>query len=609
MCVIGEIEMPSARPREMRESDHTRLSGPSRPEITPVLSILAAAESIANRDGTKKLCWQLGDLHERIIQGQFRIAVLGQFKRGKTSLLNALLGDATLLPVGTIPFTSIPTIVQHGSHNAAEVVFQSGARQQICMDELKDYVTEDGNPHNEKMVEHVDVFCAADILNDGVSFVNSPGFGSLSDQNTQIAYDVLPRIDAAIFVTSPDPPLTAAEMEFLKRLISTTKNVFVVMCKVDLLDIRALEDVLRFTRNAMSRVASDPALRIYPVSALPATTPQQDCVPLPGIRRLESDIRELLAVERHETFLASVNRCLSANISELRAELESSLASAEEIVKSLENERTGFKGEVHTAYDDHAHNEHLFVETVNRLGDLAENELLRFTESKRFELDAPLRAFLCGSDRIPKQQLATASNDFAMLQIENLFDAWSGEFEASLVRAVADAAERFLQSANRVIAAFRARVSQQFGLEMEDESITESFAVLANRKQQALAEAPPKPYPATSLVPRALLRHWVLRETTGAARQRLQSTGQLVARELRERLRAAIRSFTAGVRRALEHEIERVLAAVFEAQEQRQNSATFHKQHIARLSEDIRTLDQLTAALNAPAGFQFALEA
>jgi len=84
---------------------------------------------------------------------------------------------------------------------------------------------------------------------------------------------------------------------------------------------------------------------------------------------------------------------------------------------------------------------------------------------------------------------------------------------------------------------------------------------------------------------------------------------QMIGRELRERLRAATRSFTDVVRKAIDHEIERLLTAVLEAQDQRQNSAAFHKQHMAQLSDDIRTLDQLAAALNAPAGFQFALEA
>jgi hypothetical protein len=78
---------------------------------------------------------------------------------------------------------------------------------------------------------------------------------------------------------------------------------------------------------------------------------------------------------------------------------------------------------------------------------------------------------------------------------------------------------------------------------------------------------------------------------------------------LRERMRSTVRTFTDAVRRALEHQIERLLAAVFEAQEQRHNSAAFYKQHVAQLSEDIQKLDQLTAALTTPAGFQFALEA
>jgi hypothetical protein len=381
------------------------------------------------------------------------------------------------------------------------------------------------------------------------------------------------------------------------------------MSKADVLDANALGELLRFTEKAMVRLAPDVSPRIYPVSAISTATPQPDYTPLAGIHRLEADIREFLGAERPEIFLASVSQCLSASLSALRAELESSKGSAHEIVQDLENKRTEFRGEVHAAYDDHAHNEHLFAETVNRLGELAENELLRFAESKQFELDAPIRAFLRGSDRISKQHLASAVNDFAIRQIDNLFDAWSREFEASLVRAVADAAERFLQSANRVIAAFRARVTQEFGLEMEDESITEPFPGLTTPKRRAPHEATPHPYRATLLIPRALLRHWVSGEATGAAHRRLQSTGQFVARELRERLKTAIRSFIDAVRRDLEQKIERLLAAVFEAQEHFQSSAAFQERHMARLSEEIRTLDRLTAALNAPAGFQFALEA
>ena len=190
----------------------------------PLVSILASVESIATREGGKPLCWRIRDLHERIAQDQFRLAVVGQFKRGKTSLLNALLEEPDLLPVGALPFTSVLTIVQYGIQKAAEVVFQSGTRLSISLSELKNYVTEAGNPNNCKMVEQVEVFCPGEILRGGISLVNSPGFGSLSDQNTKTAYRYLPRIDAAIFVTSPDPPLTAAEMEFLRKLTLSTRK-------------------------------------------------------------------------------------------------------------------------------------------------------------------------------------------------------------------------------------------------------------------------------------------------------------------------------------------------------------------------------------------------
>lgn len=604
-----DIEMQSARLREAREPDRSHQYCSQKPAMASLLAILTDAESIAKQHSSNKLSWHLRDLRERIVRDQFRIAIVGQFKRGKTSLLNTLLGEADLLPVGTLPFTSILTIVQQGRYNAAEVVFQSGRRLPISVNELKDYVTEAGNPGNSKMVEQVEVFCPADILNDGVGLVNSPGFGSLSDQNTQTAYDYLPRIDAAIFVTSPDPPLTAAEMEFLKKLASTTKKVFVVMNKVDVLDESALAEVLRFTQNAMTRVLCDRVPRVYPVSALLSKVPPDAFVGSAGIHALQSDLREFLNSARWDTFITSVSGCLSGVISALRTELESRVAAASATAKDMENRRSGFARELQAPYEEHAHNERLFVDTVNRLGDLAENELLRFTESKRFDLDSPLRVFLCANDRLPKQQLARAVDDFATLRIDSLFNSGARELEASLVHAVSAAAERFVQAANDVIADLRSRLVQQFGIEIQSESIKQSFVGWASPEQRALEVSPRKPPSAVSLLPRPLLRRWVLRRATRAVRLRLQSTGQSIAKDLSARMRSAIETFTDAVRRDLHHNLETLLTPVLAVQEQHESAAVIHKQNIARLLEDIQELDQLAGALRAFTLSQPVLEA
>jgi GTP-binding protein EngB required for normal cell division len=607
--VTGEMVMPSARQRETREYNNLTQYCPQSLARPSLLSTVAAVLAIAEQNGSTKLVWWLRDLQDRIVNEQFRIAVVGQFKRGKTSLLNALLGAGDLLPVGTLPFTSILTIVKQGSHNAAEVVFQSGIRRSIPLGELRDYVTETGNPHNCKMVEHVEVFCAADILNDGVSLVNSPGFGSLYDQSTQIAYDYLPRIDAAIFVTSPEPPLTAAEIEFLKELISATPKVFVVMSKVDLLDAQALGDVLRFTQKAIARLTVPTTPRLYPVSVLPVATSNGPSFPI-GIRELESDIRKFLALDREETFLASASRCLSTCICNLRAELESKLESAKEIGRALEGRRTGFDAEFQSADLEYKNSERLFVESVNRLGDLAENELRRFTESKRCELDAPLRAFVRDNDPTPKELLAGVLSDFAAREMDQWFVSWTGELEASLVHATTDTAERFLQSTNKIVEGLRTRIVEQCSItELETGKITGAFGNLECPQRAAFRESSRNSYAALSFVPRPLLRYWVLRHATTAARQRILATGSVFGKDLRERLERALAAFTKAVRGMLEDNLRRLLAAVVATQEQHENSTELQNRHIAELSANIRKLDHLSAALNTSTGFKFAMEA
>src|SRR5208282_22628 len=63
---------------------------------------------------------------ERVSEGRFYVACIGQFKRGKSSVLNALVGDS-VLPTGVVPVTTVPTIVRYGSHVAARVRFEAGA--------------------------------------------------------------------------------------------------------------------------------------------------------------------------------------------------------------------------------------------------------------------------------------------------------------------------------------------------------------------------------------------------------------------------------------------------------------------------------------------------
>jgi len=115
------------------------------------------------------------ELKNKIKQNVFNLVVLGQFKRGKTSLINALL-SAEILPTAVVPLTSIATIIKHGETLHVNVFFNNGNVIEIDPVELNQYVTEKGNPKNEKDVQQVVITYPSPYLKDGVRLIDTPGW-------------------------------------------------------------------------------------------------------------------------------------------------------------------------------------------------------------------------------------------------------------------------------------------------------------------------------------------------------------------------------------------------------------------------------------------------
>jgi hypothetical protein len=95
-----------------------------------------------------------GWLRQKLLEESFSFVVAGQFKRGKSSLINALLG-APVLPTGVVPLTSIVTILQNGSSARVRIHFKDGNDIEVAPEALSRYVTERGNPRNEKRIDPV----------------------------------------------------------------------------------------------------------------------------------------------------------------------------------------------------------------------------------------------------------------------------------------------------------------------------------------------------------------------------------------------------------------------------------------------------------------------
>jgi len=228
----------------------------------------------ASEDEFKSSKEKLSELLSRLNKGRFHLAVLGQFKRGKSTLVNALLGE-NILPVAVVPLTAIPTFIFFGDKIYVKI-FYSNREEDVEFFEdvesiknfLEKYVTEKGNPENKLNISHVEIYYPSKLLKRGFVLIDTPGIGSTFHHNTEITVNFLPQCDAALFVTSADPPLTEMEVQFLKSVKSHVPKIFYVLNKIDYLDSDELTASMDFFKEILlQQEISEDSIEVYGVSA------------------------------------------------------------------------------------------------------------------------------------------------------------------------------------------------------------------------------------------------------------------------------------------------------------------------------------------------------
>jgi len=197
---------------------------------------------------------QLSAIEDKIQSKQFNLVVIGQFKRGKSTLINALIGK-DILPSSVLPLTSIVTIINYGEQKAV-VCFKDGLCKNIELNEISFFVTEKYNPNNKLNVDYVEIFYPADFLKNSVRIIDTPGIGSVYEHNSDVSYQFLPKADASLFVLSPDPPITQSEIEFLKDAQKYIDKFFFLLNKIDNFKPNELKEIIEFNRSIIENLVS-----------------------------------------------------------------------------------------------------------------------------------------------------------------------------------------------------------------------------------------------------------------------------------------------------------------------------------------------------------------
>jgi GTP-binding protein EngB required for normal cell division len=253
------------------------------------------------------------ELAERCTNDRLRVLVAGEAKRGKSTLVNALLGRE-VLPTGVVPLTAVPTTVGYGHAEHVWVAYQDGTSAQFGLDQLPDLVTERGNPANRLGLRRVVVVLRSELLARGIELVDTPGTGSVHEANTAEAEAALADADAAIFVLTVDPPISAGERALLARVSAASVTTFVLLNKADRMTQAEAAEASEFTATVVAE-ATGRACPVYLASTRQALS--EGPAPRPGLAEFTAAFESYLTSGRSAGLLESLVGHATALIDEL----------------------------------------------------------------------------------------------------------------------------------------------------------------------------------------------------------------------------------------------------------------------------------------------------
>jgi len=220
------------------------------------------------------------------------VAILGQFKSGKSSFLNSLIGKP-ILPVGVIPVTTTITRLQYGERERVFVRHFDGQQAEVGIGAIEEFTSEAQNPANQKNVELVDIELPSLEKYAGLRLVDTPGLGSIFKYHMETSENWLPEVGAALLAISSDRPLGEDDLQLIWDLRKHTPKIILLLTKTDLLSYEQQEEVVHFFRTTLQRQLHE-EFPVFFYSTRSETEQWKE--------RVESEIFRPLSINRQDEF-------------------------------------------------------------------------------------------------------------------------------------------------------------------------------------------------------------------------------------------------------------------------------------------------------------------
>jgi GTPase Era involved in 16S rRNA processing len=569
----------SASQKTVRAGNATEPPGP----VQDIPSLMN--EGIAILQGTgqgmEERARVLRALRQRLVEGRFHLAVVGQFKRGKSTLLNAMLGE-NILPSSVVPLTAIPTFIRFGPERSVRVHYQD-RREEVFPAEnanlmnktLLAYVSEEVNPKNEKKVSYVEITHPSLILRD-VVLIDTPGIGSTHRHNTEMTLNFLPQCDAALFLVSADPPITEVEVDFLRQVREKVARVFFVLNKVDYLSGPERDMALSFLQKVLSeRIGTLPDGEVFAVSAKQALVAKENgddaLLAASGLPRVTEHLIDFLSREKTRVLREAVGNKALEVLHDALLQVGLEIRALELPVNTLEKKLSLFGEKIQEAERQRQYARDILAGDRGRVVALLEQESEALRDRARAHLS---RIAEQSMDSGIDQGAATISESLSA-EIPAYFEHSLGECTARFDREVTGILRIHQERADELIESVRVAASELFELPHHAPESERAFVIArdpywVSRKSWSSTMSPISPEVIDRALPR-MLREKRIRARLGAeidslvvtnvenlrwaTLQNIDAAFRVFSRELDEQLNGTINATHGAIRTTFERRI------------------------------------------------------
>lgn len=380
----------------------------------------------------------------------FHLVVVGEFNHGKTTFVNALLGDR-VLPVGVTPTTAVIHHIVHATEPRARLVQRDGEVSSLEFEHVRDFAV--SGERDSERVKFLEVGFPADLLSERIVLVDTPGVNDLSLTRAEITYGYIPRSDAVLFVLDAGQPVKESERQFLEQQLigkSRDKIVFVV-AKSDIWSDSERGEALDYVRNRLSGLVENPA--VFAISALAALEGRRG---ESGLDELEAHLKDFLAEERGKILLSNaLGEGLSAASVLARgveARRRAASMSAEQIARRVEMLERDLEGHADTIESRRM----MIREQVGAIKARSRANLDRFCDDTIAKLPSIVEA--ASADDV-KQHLGAF--------LERSFKEWATAETGEMAGALEELAERVMALVREDANEVAGRVSETMGGSLE----------------------------------------------------------------------------------------------------------------------------------------------